>query len=49
VITGGPERVADAFRAYGDGGAEWVISGTIDSADPDNAHILGELVAPLLH
>ena len=49
VITGGPERVADALRAYGEGGAEWVIAGPIDSADPDNANILGELVAPLLH
>lgn len=48
VISGGPEQVADALRRYGDAGAEWVIVGPVDSSDPDNARILGELVAPLL-
>lgn len=48
AIVGGPERVADAFRAYGAAGAEWVIAGPIDSSDPDNATVLGELVMPLL-
>jgi alkanesulfonate monooxygenase SsuD/methylene tetrahydromethanopterin reductase-like flavin-dependent oxidoreductase (luciferase family) len=48
VIVGGPEQVADGLRAYGAAGAEWVIIGPFDSSDPDNAHILGELVKPLL-
>jgi alkanesulfonate monooxygenase SsuD/methylene tetrahydromethanopterin reductase-like flavin-dependent oxidoreductase (luciferase family) len=48
AIVGGPEEVAEALRAYGDAGAEWVIVGPVDSSDPDNAGILGELVKPLL-
>lgn len=48
VVVGGPERVADSLRAYRDAGADWIIAGPIDSADPDNAHVLAELVRPLL-
>ncbi len=48
VLVGGPERVAEALRAYGGAGAEWVIVGPIDSSDPDNASVLGERVQPLL-
>ena len=48
TIVGGPERVADGLREYVDAGAEWIIVGPIDSADPENASMLGELVAPLL-
>jgi alkanesulfonate monooxygenase SsuD/methylene tetrahydromethanopterin reductase-like flavin-dependent oxidoreductase (luciferase family) len=48
AIVGGPERVAEAIRGYGAAGAEWVIIGPVDSSDPDNAGILGELVKPLL-
>jgi alkanesulfonate monooxygenase SsuD/methylene tetrahydromethanopterin reductase-like flavin-dependent oxidoreductase (luciferase family) len=48
VIVGGPERVADALRDYADAGAEWVIVGPVDSAEPENARMLGELVLPLL-
>jgi alkanesulfonate monooxygenase SsuD/methylene tetrahydromethanopterin reductase-like flavin-dependent oxidoreductase (luciferase family) len=48
VIVGGPERVADAFRAYVDAGADWVIAGPVDSSDPENAHVLGAEVLPLL-
>jgi alkanesulfonate monooxygenase SsuD/methylene tetrahydromethanopterin reductase-like flavin-dependent oxidoreductase (luciferase family) len=48
VIVGGPERVADALRAFVDAGADWLVIGPIDSADPDNASVLGERVAPLL-
>lgn len=48
TIVGGPERVADALRAYADAGAEWVIAGPVDSSDPENAVLLGERVAPLL-
>jgi alkanesulfonate monooxygenase SsuD/methylene tetrahydromethanopterin reductase-like flavin-dependent oxidoreductase (luciferase family) len=47
-VTGGPERVADAVRGYAQAGAEWVVLGPVDSSDPDNAAILGELVRPLL-
>lgn len=49
VIVGGPERVADALRDYVDAGADWVIVGPVDSADPENAQLLGDLVLPLLH
>ena len=48
VIVGGPERVADALRDYVDAGADWLMVGFVDSADPDNASIFGEQVAPLL-
>jgi alkanesulfonate monooxygenase SsuD/methylene tetrahydromethanopterin reductase-like flavin-dependent oxidoreductase (luciferase family) len=48
TIVGGPERVAEALRAYAEGGAEWVIAGPVDSSDPENASLLGERVAPLL-
>ncbi len=48
TIVGGPAQVADALRDYADAGAEWIIAGPVDSADPDNASMLGELVAPLL-
>jgi alkanesulfonate monooxygenase SsuD/methylene tetrahydromethanopterin reductase-like flavin-dependent oxidoreductase (luciferase family) len=48
ATVGGPERVADALRAYGAAGADWVIVGPVDSSDPDNAALLGELVKPLL-
>ena len=33
---------------YADAGAEWIIVGPVDSADVENASMLGELVAPLL-
>lgn len=48
TIVGGPERVAEALRAYADAGARWVVVGPVDSSDPDNAAILGEAVLPLL-
>jgi alkanesulfonate monooxygenase SsuD/methylene tetrahydromethanopterin reductase-like flavin-dependent oxidoreductase (luciferase family) len=48
TLVGGPERVADALRELALVGATWVILGPVDSADPDNASILGEAVAPLL-
>ena len=48
ATVGGPEQVADALRAYGAAGAEWVIVGPVDSSNPDNAALLGELVKPLL-
>jgi alkanesulfonate monooxygenase SsuD/methylene tetrahydromethanopterin reductase-like flavin-dependent oxidoreductase (luciferase family) len=48
TTVGGPEQVADALRAYGAAGAEWVIVGPVDSSDPDNATLLGQQVKPLL-
>ena len=48
VLVGGPERVADGLRSYLDAGARWITVGPIDSSDPENAAILGELVLPLL-
>jgi alkanesulfonate monooxygenase SsuD/methylene tetrahydromethanopterin reductase-like flavin-dependent oxidoreductase (luciferase family) len=48
ATVGGPEQVADALHAYGAAGADWVIVGPVDSSDPDNATLLGELVKPLL-
>jgi alkanesulfonate monooxygenase SsuD/methylene tetrahydromethanopterin reductase-like flavin-dependent oxidoreductase (luciferase family) len=48
VHVGGPERVADVLRGYADAGAQWVVVGPVDSSDPQNAHLLGEAVSPLL-
>jgi alkanesulfonate monooxygenase SsuD/methylene tetrahydromethanopterin reductase-like flavin-dependent oxidoreductase (luciferase family) len=48
LVWGGPERVAEAFAAYGQAGATWVIVGPLDSGDPDNARLLGQAVRPLL-
>ena len=48
AAVGGPERVAETLRRYGAAGADWVIVGPVDSSDPDNAALLGELVQPLL-
>ncbi len=48
ATVGGPEQVADALRAYGAAGADWAIVGPVDSSEPDNAALLGELVKPLL-
>lgn len=48
TLVGGPERIADALRQFAAAGASWVIVGAVDAADPDNASILSEAVAPLL-
>src|SRR5262249_1028886 len=48
ATVGGPEQAADVLRAYGAAGAEWAIVGPVDSSDPDNAFVLGELVKPIL-
>lgn len=48
VLVGGPERVAEGLREYAFGGAEWVIAGFLDAANPENAAMLGERVVPLL-
>jgi alkanesulfonate monooxygenase SsuD/methylene tetrahydromethanopterin reductase-like flavin-dependent oxidoreductase (luciferase family) len=41
VVCGDPPQVADAIAAYASAGADWVILGPIDSADPSNAAVLG--------
>jgi alkanesulfonate monooxygenase SsuD/methylene tetrahydromethanopterin reductase-like flavin-dependent oxidoreductase (luciferase family) len=48
VTVGGPERVAEVLRGFAEAGADWVVVGPVDSADPENAAILGESVVPLL-
>jgi alkanesulfonate monooxygenase SsuD/methylene tetrahydromethanopterin reductase-like flavin-dependent oxidoreductase (luciferase family) len=48
VLTGGPARVADALRAYGEAGADWAILGPLDSSNPSNAAIVASEVAPRL-
>jgi len=45
VICGDAARVAETIRAYADAGADWVILGPIDSADPSNAAVLGDAMA----
>jgi alkanesulfonate monooxygenase SsuD/methylene tetrahydromethanopterin reductase-like flavin-dependent oxidoreductase (luciferase family) len=48
TIVGGPETVAAALRGYADAGADWLVVGPVDSADPENARVLGEQVLRLL-
>jgi alkanesulfonate monooxygenase SsuD/methylene tetrahydromethanopterin reductase-like flavin-dependent oxidoreductase (luciferase family) len=45
IVSGDPAEVAEQIGAYGAAGAEWVILGPIDSANPSNAAILGAAVA----
>ncbi|HEV8623774.1 MAG TPA: LLM class flavin-dependent oxidoreductase [Acidimicrobiia bacterium] len=44
VVWGDPPRVAEAIAAYAAAGADWVILGPIDSANPSNAALLGKAV-----
>jgi alkanesulfonate monooxygenase SsuD/methylene tetrahydromethanopterin reductase-like flavin-dependent oxidoreductase (luciferase family) len=48
VLVGGPEQVSDRLRAYVEAGARWLMLGPVDSTDPDNGAIIGELILPLL-
>jgi len=48
VLVGGPERIAEALARYAEAGASWAMLGPIDSSDPSNAEVLGELVVPLV-
>ena len=48
TITGGAARVADALNEYTAAGADWVVVGPVDAADPANATLLGEQVRPRL-
>jgi len=42
IVRGTPAQAAEQIAAYGAAGADWVILGPIDSANPDNAAVLGE-------
>ena len=48
TIVGGPARVAHGLARFAEAGADWIVVGPVDSADPDNARAVGEFVAPLL-
>jgi len=43
VLVGGPERIAEQLEPFVQHGAEWIILGPIDSSNPENASILGEI------
>ena len=47
TIVGGPSSVAEQFAAYAAAGAGWVIAGPVDSRDPVNAELLGDVRARL--
>ncbi|MEW6476304.1 MAG: LLM class flavin-dependent oxidoreductase [Actinomycetota bacterium] len=47
IIKGDPQQAAEQIGAYADAGADWVILGPIDSANPDNAAVLGKAVRVL--
>jgi alkanesulfonate monooxygenase SsuD/methylene tetrahydromethanopterin reductase-like flavin-dependent oxidoreductase (luciferase family) len=47
TIVGGVETVAAAFARYAEAGAAWVIAGPVDSRDPANASLLGDVKARL--
>jgi alkanesulfonate monooxygenase SsuD/methylene tetrahydromethanopterin reductase-like flavin-dependent oxidoreductase (luciferase family) len=48
TLVGGPDALARGLRRYADAGADWVIAAPVDSREPENARLLGRLVAPLL-
>jgi alkanesulfonate monooxygenase SsuD/methylene tetrahydromethanopterin reductase-like flavin-dependent oxidoreductase (luciferase family) len=45
VVWGDPSQVAEVIAAYAAAGADWVILGPIDSANPSNAAVLGNALA----
>ena len=45
VIWGDPPRVAEVMAGYAAAGADWMVLGPIDSANPSNAAVLGQAVA----
>lgn len=47
TLVGGPATIAEAFAAYADAGARWVIAGPVDSREADNAAILADVKARL--
>jgi alkanesulfonate monooxygenase SsuD/methylene tetrahydromethanopterin reductase-like flavin-dependent oxidoreductase (luciferase family) len=48
AIVGGPATMAAGLQEYVDAGAEFLTVAPIDSSDPANATMFGELVMPLL-
>lgn len=42
VVWGDPPRVAETIAGYAAAGADWVILGPIDAANPSNAELLGQ-------
>jgi alkanesulfonate monooxygenase SsuD/methylene tetrahydromethanopterin reductase-like flavin-dependent oxidoreductase (luciferase family) len=48
TVVGGPRTVAQTLARYRDAGADWVILGPIDSADPANAQRIGQELCPRL-
>jgi alkanesulfonate monooxygenase SsuD/methylene tetrahydromethanopterin reductase-like flavin-dependent oxidoreductase (luciferase family) len=48
IVSGDPSEVATQIASYAEAGAGWVILGPIDSANPDNAAVLGQ-ARQLLH
>lgn len=48
TIVGAPRTVAQTLARYRDAGADWVILGPVDAADPVNAEIIGQELCPRL-
>jgi len=48
ALVGGPAALADALGRYRDAGADWAITGPVDSSNVENARLLGEDVRPRL-
>jgi hypothetical protein len=47
-VVGSPATAAAALRPYLDAGATWVVLGPIDSSDPANGALVGEVREALL-
>jgi alkanesulfonate monooxygenase SsuD/methylene tetrahydromethanopterin reductase-like flavin-dependent oxidoreductase (luciferase family) len=43
TIVGGPTTLAESVARYAAAGAEWIILGPVDSSDPGNAVLFGEV------
>jgi len=43
----GAAGLADRFRPYADSGAAWIIIGPVDSTNPANPPVVGEMRARL--
>jgi len=49
VIVGGPSTAAQTLARYRDAGADWVILGPFDAANPENASLIGQELCGFLH
>jgi alkanesulfonate monooxygenase SsuD/methylene tetrahydromethanopterin reductase-like flavin-dependent oxidoreductase (luciferase family) len=47
-LIGDPRQVADQILTWGAAGADWVIVGAIDAANPEVVSTFGEVVAPMV-